>query len=255
MYGNVRHRTRRPILKALKMARADAGLTISELAQRAGVSRDTISNAERGHHGLQATTLNKIARALGKTPSELLAEEERLSPKALRRSPAEPSLFEGLEEERHHAELEDGPSLEEFLTRAGCTTDWLLKPASEWYAAFRAKSREEAREKVFRIAREVEHEYLAIEPELFDAMRREKALHPGNVWRRGTYHALWQAAVGRYIQVWNAMEKTLADTDDPLPEPDFPTADVGDDLLISKTNKELEEVLEKRSEDKAYALS
>jgi len=82
------------------MARMDAGLTISELAERAGVSRDTISNAERGRHGLQAPTLNKIARALGRTPSEILAEDERLSPKALRRSPYEPSLLNGLEDER-----------------------------------------------------------------------------------------------------------------------------------------------------------
>jgi transcriptional regulator with XRE-family HTH domain len=82
------------------MARADAGLTISELAERAGVSRDTISNAEKGRHGLQATTLFKVARALGKTPSELLAEEEKLAPKAPRRSPYEPTLLNGLEEER-----------------------------------------------------------------------------------------------------------------------------------------------------------
>ncbi len=61
------------------MARADAGLTISELAKRAGVSRDTLSKAERGQHSLQASTLSKIAGALGKRPSELLAEEERLA--------------------------------------------------------------------------------------------------------------------------------------------------------------------------------
>src|SRR5215213_4163583 len=84
--SNVRQRHRRSALKALKRARADAGLTISELAKRAGVSRDTISNAERGQHSLQASTLNKVARALGKTPSELLAEEERLTPKVESRS-------------------------------------------------------------------------------------------------------------------------------------------------------------------------
>ncbi len=88
------------MLKALRMARADAGLTISELAKRAGVSRDTISTAERGHHSLQAATLNKLARALNKTPSALLAEEERLAPKAESRSSLEPSLFNGIEDER-----------------------------------------------------------------------------------------------------------------------------------------------------------
>jgi transcriptional regulator with XRE-family HTH domain len=97
----IRRHLRRPTLKALRMARADAGLTISELARRAGVSRDTISNAERGEHSLQATTLHKVARALGKTPSELLAEEERRAPKVVSRSPFEPSFEDELEEERH----------------------------------------------------------------------------------------------------------------------------------------------------------
>jgi transcriptional regulator with XRE-family HTH domain len=85
------------------MARADAGLTISELAERAGVSRDTISHAETGRHGLQATTLHKIARALGKAPSELLAEEERLAPKVESRSSLEPSFNDVLEDERREA--------------------------------------------------------------------------------------------------------------------------------------------------------
>jgi transcriptional regulator with XRE-family HTH domain len=89
--ANDRHETRGLILKALRMARADAGLTISELAARAGVSRDTISNAEKGRHGLQASTLHKIARALGKAPSELLAEEEKLAPKVESRSSQSPS--------------------------------------------------------------------------------------------------------------------------------------------------------------------
>ena len=75
MLGNKGRSTR----KALRRARADAGLTISELAKRAGVSRDTISNAERGLHSLQASTLHKVAQALGRTPSELLAEEEELA--------------------------------------------------------------------------------------------------------------------------------------------------------------------------------
>lgn len=78
----------------------DAGLTISETAKRAGVSRDTISNAERGRHSLQGPTLSKIAHTLGRAPSELLAEEERLSPRAARRAPSEPTLLDGLKEER-----------------------------------------------------------------------------------------------------------------------------------------------------------
>ena len=91
---------RRPTLEALRRARVDAGLTISELAKRAGVSRDTISHAERGRHSLQGPSLSKIAHALGRVPSELLAEEERLTPKAESRSSLEPTLLNELEEER-----------------------------------------------------------------------------------------------------------------------------------------------------------
>jgi transcriptional regulator with XRE-family HTH domain len=97
---NVRQQQGRLTLEALRRTRVDAGLTISELAKRAGVSRDTISNAERGRHSLQGPTLSKIARALGKAPSELLAEEERLFPKAKGHSSLEPSLFNGGEDER-----------------------------------------------------------------------------------------------------------------------------------------------------------
>ena len=77
-------------------------MTISELAKRAGVSRDTISTAERGQHSLQAATLSKLARALNKTPSTLLAEEERLAPKAPSSS-LEPSLFRGFGDELHES--------------------------------------------------------------------------------------------------------------------------------------------------------
>jgi transcriptional regulator with XRE-family HTH domain len=91
---------RRPTLEALRRARVDAGLTISELAKRAGVSRDTISHAERGRHSLQGPTLSKIAHALGRAPSELLAEEERLTPKSEGRSSLEPSLNDVLEDLR-----------------------------------------------------------------------------------------------------------------------------------------------------------
>jgi transcriptional regulator with XRE-family HTH domain len=100
IFRNVKQSQRRSTLEALRRARVDAGLTISELAKRAGVSRDTISHAERGRHSPQGPTLSKIARALGRAPSELLAEEERLAPKAESRSSLEPSLLNGLEEER-----------------------------------------------------------------------------------------------------------------------------------------------------------
>jgi transcriptional regulator with XRE-family HTH domain len=77
------------------------------LARRAGVSRDTISNAERGLHSLQASTLHKVAQALGKAPSELLAEEERLIPKVESGSSLEPSLLNGLEDAAQSEALQE----------------------------------------------------------------------------------------------------------------------------------------------------
>jgi len=78
------------------------------LAKRAGVSRDTISYAERGHHSLQGPTLSKIAHALGRVPSELLAEEERLSPKVGSRWSLQPSLNDALEDLRHTTDRFEG---------------------------------------------------------------------------------------------------------------------------------------------------
>src|SRR5215218_3776517 len=108
MCRNVRQRQRGATLKALRRARADAGLTISELARRAGVSRDTISNAERGLHSLQASTLHKVAHALGRTPSELLAEEEELAPKVESRSSLQASFNDALEDLRRTTDRFEG---------------------------------------------------------------------------------------------------------------------------------------------------
>lgn len=134
MSYNVRQQQRRPTLEALRRARVDAGLTISETAKRAGVSRDTISNAERGRHSLQGPTLSKIAYALGRSPSELLAEEERLSPKAPRPSSLEPPLFNGLKDERTWH-----PSLRSWIDFVGHLADrWgaeLEEREREWQGA------------------------------------------------------------------------------------------------------------------------
>jgi transcriptional regulator with XRE-family HTH domain len=129
---NVRQRQRRPTLEALRRARVDAGLTISELAKRADVSRDTISHAERGRHSLQGPTLSKIAHALGRVPSELLAEEEKLAPKAESRSSPEPSFDDVLDDERRaawEAAVADGRRLRE--------TGWaqMWKALSGWHAS------------------------------------------------------------------------------------------------------------------------
>jgi transcriptional regulator with XRE-family HTH domain len=48
----------------LRIARAEAGMTLGELAEKSGVALNTISRIERGTQKPQAATLHKLARAL-----------------------------------------------------------------------------------------------------------------------------------------------------------------------------------------------
>ena len=49
----------------LRRLRIDAGLTQAELADRAGVSRRWVGNAEKGHVGGEIGNLMMVIRALG----------------------------------------------------------------------------------------------------------------------------------------------------------------------------------------------
>ncbi len=60
----------------VRTARAEAGLTLMELAKRAGVTRDTISKIERGVHAPQAGTLAKLAKALDRPVAYFIEENE-----------------------------------------------------------------------------------------------------------------------------------------------------------------------------------
>lgn len=62
-------------MEALRVARAKAGLTIGQLAEKSGVSRHTISSIEHGSHKPHEVTLAKVAKALGRPVSEFLKEE------------------------------------------------------------------------------------------------------------------------------------------------------------------------------------
>ena len=65
-----------PNLTAL---RAEAGLTQSQLSERSGVSKDTISKLESGEHAkAQAVTTAKLAHGLG-VRSEILSAEDSLA--------------------------------------------------------------------------------------------------------------------------------------------------------------------------------
>jgi transcriptional regulator with XRE-family HTH domain len=75
----------------LRKLRADAGLSLQELADKSGVSRSMISSIERVETNPTAVVLDKLATALGTTISELFDGPARLgSAGALRRAADHP---------------------------------------------------------------------------------------------------------------------------------------------------------------------
>jgi len=82
----------------IRHARRRLGLSQEELAEASGVSAATIVQVELGNRRPQGRTLRKLAAALGVEVADLL--EEEASPKVESRSSLEPSLFNGIEDER-----------------------------------------------------------------------------------------------------------------------------------------------------------
>lgn len=60
----------------LSELRAEHGWSLDELAERSGVSRSTLSRAERGEISPTAAILNRLCGAYGRTMSQLLSEVE-----------------------------------------------------------------------------------------------------------------------------------------------------------------------------------
>ncbi|MFE0388617.1 helix-turn-helix domain-containing protein [Streptomyces bungoensis] len=56
--------------------RARAGWSLDELAERSGVSRSTLSRAERAETSATAAVLNRLCHVYGRTMSQLLSEVE-----------------------------------------------------------------------------------------------------------------------------------------------------------------------------------
>jgi transcriptional regulator with XRE-family HTH domain len=71
-----------PLPMRLRVLRAEKGWTVEEAADRAGLTRDSLSRLERGLRHPRATTLARIARAYGVDTEELLGLEEPALPKA-----------------------------------------------------------------------------------------------------------------------------------------------------------------------------
>jgi transcriptional regulator with XRE-family HTH domain len=59
-------------VKKLKALRNEHVLTLRELAEEAGVSKDTIWRLENGHSEAHPSTIRKLARAFGVLPKELV---------------------------------------------------------------------------------------------------------------------------------------------------------------------------------------
>jgi transcriptional regulator with XRE-family HTH domain len=92
-------------MEQLKRLRRERGLSQAKLAALADIDPSTMNQIERGVREPTTTTLRKLAGALDVSIAELLEES---APKAGRRLSHEPSLFNGLEDERR---LDDDAAL------------------------------------------------------------------------------------------------------------------------------------------------
>ena len=59
-------------VERLRALRIEHVLTLRELAQAAGVSKDTIWRLENGHSEAHPSTIRKLAKTLGVQPKELV---------------------------------------------------------------------------------------------------------------------------------------------------------------------------------------
>jgi len=107
--------------KRLRELRAERQLSLREVEERGGPSKDTMSLTERGVHKPHPRTLGRIASALGMSVSDLQAElEEAGSPNGL---PAPPSPEWALVAPDKEFDLwvktTDAPDLHKFWIAAG----------------------------------------------------------------------------------------------------------------------------------------
>lgn len=72
-------RSQREAVKMLRL-RTESGLTVNALAELAGVSPTTIKNAERGKSALSDRSAERIARALGVAPQDIIERPGQFRP-------------------------------------------------------------------------------------------------------------------------------------------------------------------------------
>ncbi len=81
----------RRLAARLRALRADRGLSLDGLAERAGVSRSMISLVERGESSPTAAVLDRLAAGLGVTIASLFAESTRADASPVARRAEQPS--------------------------------------------------------------------------------------------------------------------------------------------------------------------
>jgi transcriptional regulator with XRE-family HTH domain len=89
-----------PLARKLRMLRAAEGITLAEVEERSGVTRESIGELERGKRIPFGSTLQKLARAYGVSLAELFEEESTPKVQAPQasgrtRKAAEPRLAPG----------------------------------------------------------------------------------------------------------------------------------------------------------------
>jgi transcriptional regulator with XRE-family HTH domain len=62
--------------RRLQQLRVEQALTLRALGERSGISYDTINKLELGRRPAHASTIRKLADALGVEPRELMKREE-----------------------------------------------------------------------------------------------------------------------------------------------------------------------------------
>ncbi len=62
--------------RGLRQARRDQALSQQDLSAASGVAQATLSDLERGKRGARASTVRKLAAALGVEPKTLMMKEE-----------------------------------------------------------------------------------------------------------------------------------------------------------------------------------
>ncbi len=65
------------VARKIRALRTEAGISQEELAERSGLHRTYIGGVERGERNITLLSLQKIADALGVTPSSLLSDQKK----------------------------------------------------------------------------------------------------------------------------------------------------------------------------------